>query len=271
MKSLTSVLLVSLFISQIQAQDVYEDALTAASYAYAHSKKAHEANNVFHTQEYADKAFEAFDKVEMLSDKCGCPEANEMAYEAKSNMESSLGEDTYERSRYYAKQARELGPKILEQLSDCRANNEDLASNEDMDSVDEDIVLAATEEVSRKQLELEEQRRQLEIEQEKLKQQIAEQEVAKAEFEAMRAAELIEQTAIKTKAEQALSKLENALQELGIAFNEETMFESQEEYSRSESDLKNETLEDTKSFYVNRAKELTEIAMEQLASYSENE
>lgn len=270
MKSLVSIILVSLFISQVNAQDVYDDALTAASYAYAHSKKAHEANNVFHTQEYADKAMEAFNKVEMLSDKCGCSEANEMAYEAKSNMESSLGEDTYERSRYYAKQAKELGPKILEQLSNCRANNEDIANNEEFNNT-EDAVIAATEEVSRKQQELEEQRRQLEIEQEKLQQQIAEQKLAQAEFEAMRAAELKEQNEIKTKAEQALSKLENALQELSVAFNEETMFESQEEYSRSQSDLKNETLEDTKSFYVNRAKELTKTAMQQLASYSENE
>lgn len=120
MKRLISILVVSFFISQVNAQDLYDDALNAASYAYAHSKKAHESNNVFHTQEYADRAMEAFDKVEILSDKCGCDEANEMAYEAKTNMKNSLGQDTYERSRYYAKQARELGPKILEQLTNCR-------------------------------------------------------------------------------------------------------------------------------------------------------
>ncbi|GAA3517851.1 hypothetical protein GCM10022393_35000 [Aquimarina addita] len=119
MKRLTSILVISLFISQANAQDVYDDALNAASYAYAHSKKAHESNNVFHTQEYADRAMEAFDKVEMLSNKCGCDEANETAYEAKTNMENSLEQDTYERSRYYAKQARQLGPKILKQLTNC--------------------------------------------------------------------------------------------------------------------------------------------------------
>ena len=89
MKRLAFILFLSCFISQTNAQNLHEDALTAASYAYSHSKKAHGANNVYHTQEYADKAIEAFEKAEALADKCGCSEANETAYEARSNMESA--------------------------------------------------------------------------------------------------------------------------------------------------------------------------------------
>ncbi|MBW1298339.1 hypothetical protein [Aquimarina litoralis] len=271
MKKIASTLVLLSFISQVNAQDLYEDALTAASYAYSHSKKAHGANNVFHTQEYADKAIEAFEKVETLADKCGCTQANETAYEAKTNMVSSLDQDTYERSRYYAKQAKELGPKLLEQLTDCQANGSSSYTEDIADvSEEEEAIAIASEEVAQKQKELEEQRRQLEIEQQKLQEQIAAQQKAQAEFEAQRAAELKEQTAVKAKAEQALQKLESALQELSIAFDNDSTFETQKDYVRSENDLKNETLDDTKSFYVNRAKELTKSAMQQFAGYTEN-
>lgn len=268
MKRIAVILFLVCFISQVNAQDLYEDALTAASYAYSHSKKAHGANNVFHTQEYADKAIEAFEKVEDLTDQCGCKDANETAYEAKTNMVSSLEQDTYERSRYYAKQAKELSPKLLEQLTDCQVNSGSYA--EDVAVADEEEIAIASEEVSRRKQELEEQKRQLEIEQQKLQQQIAEQQKAQEAFEAQRAAEFEKQSAVKVKAEQALKKLESALQELSIAFDDESNFESGKDYVRTENDLQNETLSDTKNFYVNRAKELTKSAMQQFAGYTEN-
>ena len=258
------------FIPKTNAQDLYEDALTAASYAYLHSKKAHGANNVYHTQEYADKAIEALIKVETLSEKCNCKKANEKAYQARVDMESSLNEDTYERSRFFAKRAKELGPKILKELTSCRANNGSLTNTEVMSVNQSDDYLAqATEEAANKQKELEEKRRQLEIEQQNLEQQIAEQNRQKIEFEAKRAAELKEQSLIKSKAENALQNLEKALQELSIALNEESKFKSHADYYiRSENDLKNESLNDTKTFYANRAKELTQTAMQHLTSYS---
>lgn len=270
MKKFPLVLFLFCLLSQTNAQNLYEDALTAASYAYSHSKKAHGANNVFHTQEYADKAIEAFQKVEDLAQQCECKEATETAYEAKSDMESALTQDTYERSRYYAKRAKDLGSKLLEQLTICQANSDN--NYQDVASEEEDAIAVASQEVISKQQELEEKRRQLEIEQRKLEQQIAEQQKKQAEFEARRAAELKEQALIKSKAEQALKKLESALQELSIALNDDknTSFKSESDYLRSENDLQNESIDDTKSFYVNRAKELTKSAMQQFAGYSEN-
>lgn len=266
MKRIALTLLLLCFISKTNAQNVYDDALTAASYAYSHSKKAHGANNVFHTQEYADKAIEAFQKVEDLANQCDCKEATETAYQARVDMESSLEEDTYERSRFFAKRAKELGSKLLEELTFCQASVGSYAEA----SIEEENELAeATQEVSNKQKELETKRRQLQIEQQKLEQQIAEQSKRKAEFEAKRAAELKEQSLIKSKAELALQKLETALQELSVVLNEKSKFESQaDDYVRSENDLKNESLDDTKNFYVNRAKELTQTAMLQFASYN---
>ncbi|PKV52172.1 hypothetical protein ATE84_4274 [Aquimarina sp. MAR_2010_214] len=269
MKKIALILFLLCFIPKTNAQDIYDDALTAASYAYSHSKKAHGANNVFHTQEYADKAIEAFQKVEDLSDKCGCKKANETAYTARVDMESSLEQDTYERSRYFAKRAKELGSKLLEQLTFCQANSgSNYTDAEEASTAEENELAEATQEVASKQKELEEKRRQLELEQQKLEQQIAEQNKIKADFEAKRAAELKAQSLMKSKAETALQKLENALQELSVVLNEESKFESHADYVRSENDLKNESLDDTKTFYVNRAKELTQTAMQQFAGYN---
>lgn len=269
MKKFALLLIISLVMIPVNAQTIYENALTAASYAYSHSKKAHGANNVFHTQEYADKAVEAFEEVEMLTEDCGCSAANEMAYEAKTNMISSLDQDTYERSRYYAKQAKELAPEILKEITNCQAAvDSDYA---DVATTEEENMNEAVAEVKRKEAELENKRRQLALEQAKLEAQIAEQQKKQKEFEALREAELKEQTAIKSKAENALANLENALQELSIVLTEKgTEFKTEKQYVRSDDDLQNETLDDTKSFYVNRAKELAKSAIQQFASFEEN-
>ncbi len=272
MKKIALILILSCFIPKINAQNVFDNALTAASYAYSHSKKAHGANNVFHTQEYADKAIEAFEKVENLADECGCSVANETAYKAKEDMLSSLEQDTFERSRFFAKRAKELGSQILEQLTQCQAdaNMYTEAPSEDEDIAMQDEIAIASEEVSQKQKELEDKRRQLAIEQKKLEQQIANQNQVKAQLEAQRAAELKQQALIKSKAEKALHKLEAALLELSVVLNEESTFESQNDYVRSENELQNESLNDTKNFYVDRAKELTKSAMKQFAGHTTN-
>ncbi len=270
MKNVAFILLLSCFAYQTSAQNLYDDALTAASYAYSHSKKAHGANNVYHTQEYADKAIESFQKVEDLASECGCKIANETAYQARVDMQSSLEQDTYERSRFFAKRAKELGSQLLEQLTQCQANTGNDMYAEEASIEDENEIAEVTNEVSQKQKELEEKRRQLALEQKELEEQIALQNKMKAELEAKRAAEFEKQSLIKSKAEKALKKLEIALQELSIVLNEESKFESQKDYLRSDNDLKNESLDDTKSFYVNRAKELTETAIQQFAGYTGN-
>jgi len=40
-------------------------------------------------------------------------------------MASSVNQDTYERSRFYAKRAKDLARKLLEELTYCQANLED--------------------------------------------------------------------------------------------------------------------------------------------------
>jgi len=248
MKKFPLILFLVCFIFQVNSQNLYEDALIAASYAYSHSKKAHGSNNVFHTQEYADKAIEAFEIVEDLTDKCGCAKANETAYEAKTKMINSLKQDTYERSRYYAKQAKELSPKLLKQLTNCQINHNSFTNIHVEEMVNTVAVAVTTEKKSRKQ--------------QKLQQQITAQQKHQEEFK--------KQSAVKVKTEQTLQKLESVLLELNIAFDNQSILESQKDYLRTEIDLQNETVNDTKKFYVNRAKELTKIVMQQFVGYTKN-
>jgi len=263
--------IVTLFLSSViysgNAQKLYDDALSYASYALAHSKNAYNSNNVYHTQEFADKAIEAFEKVENIADQCGCLEANETSYQAKEDMASSVNQDTYERSRFYAKRAKDLARRLLEELTYCQANPEDYPYPDSMASAEDNEIALASEDVSNKQQELEERKRQLELEQKRLEKQIADQDRLRVEIEQKRAAELKQQTLMKSQAEKALKKLETALQELSILLNKKAMFDAKNNYSRSDSDLKNESLDDTKSFYVNRAKELTNKAVKKFAGY----
>lgn len=270
MKNTVLSLFILCFVFSSNAQDVYDDALTAASYAYAHSKKAHKSNNVFHTQEYADKAIEAFEKVEALAEQCNCKVANETAYQAKTDMESSLNQDTYERSRFFAKRAKDLGAQLLEELTLCQVNKGNIIAESESELVKKEELLAETaKEVSARQKELEAKRLQLELEQKELNRKIAEQNKKRKELESERIAELKKQSLVKEKAEKALQKLESALRELGAVLDEESKFESQIGfYTRTEQELKNESLDQTKTFYVNRAKEIAQIAIQQFADYT---
>lgn len=124
MKLLTLIPISFLFVYQIHSQSSsYENALIAASYGYLHSKKSHGANNHAHAQEHAYKAMKSYRKVEKLAEDCGCPKVNEMAYQAKISAKEVLNQDTYERSRFYAKRTRQIGAKILVQITKCSANN----------------------------------------------------------------------------------------------------------------------------------------------------
>lgn len=256
MKKITLIAFALCFISKTNAQNIYDDALSAATYAYSHSKKAHGANNVFHTQEYAEKAIESFLKVEELATQCECEEANEIAFKARTDMESSLEQDTFERSRYFAKRAKDYGTQLFDEISSCQTNKGSYSNT-----------AITSQNMDDKKQELNEKRMLLELEQQKLEQQIAQQNKIEAEFKAKRNNELKKQAIIKTKAELALQKLENALQELSIALNEKSNFEAQSDYVRSDKELKNESLVDTKSFYINRAKELTNTANQQFANF----
>jgi len=246
----------------INAQNTYEDALSNANYAYAHAKNAHESNNRDHIIEHSDKAIEAFYKVEELTDQCGCPDAYNAAMDGRENAEKTATQDTYERSRFYAKRARAHGERMVSLLNDCTPLN---ASNTAYVTNDNEINEMQNEIDAQKAI-LAEKQRVLAMEQSRLEKEIAVQKQKQAEFESKRLAELQEQSALKSKAENALLKLENAIKELGVVFDDNIAVE---DYTRTENQLKSETLSDTKYYYAIKASEIAKVAMEQFTEYAQ--
>ena len=172
--SLTGILLLAATISN--AQNAYEDALSHANYAYAHTKNAHESNNRHHVIEHSDKAIEAFYEVEELADKCGCEDAYNAAIDAREYAEKTATQDTWERSRFYAKRAKEHGEKMVSLLNECTPfgkSNTAYVSNDDIKS-DIEVQRAA----------LLEKQQSLLLEQKRLEAQIAIQKQKHEEYEA---------------------------------------------------------------------------------------
>ncbi len=173
--SLAGILLLATI--SINAQNDYEDALSHANYAYAHTKNAHESNNRDHVIEHSDKAIEAFYEVEELADKCGCENAYNAAIDGREAAEKTATQDTWERSRFYAKRARAFGEKMVSLLNECTPfgrPNTALVSNDDPQRID----------IEAQRAELLEKKNLLAMEQKRLEAQIAVQKQKQAEFEA---------------------------------------------------------------------------------------
>ena len=241
------------------AQSAYEDALSNANYAYAHTKNAYESNNRDHVIEHSDKAVEAFYKVEDLANECGCEDAYNAAIDGREYAEKTATQDTWERSRYYAKRARELGENMMAFLTDCNPVGRKTAL------VYEDTTNELSE-IAAQKAELAEKQQLLAMEQERLAGEIAKQKERQAAFEMQRTAELKKQTILKSKAETALQNLEKAIVELGVVFNNDI---DVNEYKRSEKELEGETLDDTKYYYAHKASEIAKIAVEQFTEFAE--
>ena len=115
-------LLFSFFLTSciaINAQSTCEDAFSAANYSVAHATNAYEAYNMIHVQEWAAKAMETFQEVEDITSECGCDDVSDLAYEGYEASEKSQYENTWERSRFFAKRAREKSILMMEALALC--------------------------------------------------------------------------------------------------------------------------------------------------------
>jgi len=81
---LPTVLLLS--ISLFVKGQACDDAISNASYAYSHTKKAYDSNNRDHLTQASERAYEAFVKTRDAAEKCGCNDAYNKAYDASRPM-----------------------------------------------------------------------------------------------------------------------------------------------------------------------------------------
>jgi len=103
----------------INAQKNCNEAFNAANYSVSHTAKAYDAYNMTHTQEWAYRAIETFREVEKITSKCGCSETSDFAHEGYEAVKKAQYQNTWERSRFYAKKANEKAKLMMDAFTEC--------------------------------------------------------------------------------------------------------------------------------------------------------
>lgn len=170
MKKLVLILSIMLFSLSINAQSC-EDAISNASYAYSHTKKAYDSNNRDHLTQASERAYEAFVKTRDAAEKCGCTDAYNKAYDAVELISKAIDVAKWEDGRYYVKKSRTLAQEIIDALDQCAANGPVVEEI----SVDD----SGLTELQAQQKALEEQQKALKAKEQVLKEEMAAKAIEK--------------------------------------------------------------------------------------------
>ncbi|WP_224490861.1 hypothetical protein [Robertkochia flava] len=231
-------------------------AYSAASYALAHTKRALNADNFDHQMLYADRGVEAMEKARVLIEDCGCqPALNEMT-QGLDNLVKATDPADWEAGRYYTKIAFEHAKAVMGALDQCTMNttapatpSSDYELTASADSSTEYI--AANSDLISEQEKLEAERRRLEEEQRKLEEKIARQRALAEKARMARARELEEQLVVKQAAEVHLQAVEQSLRDLAESLGcSKAISVLNSSYKRNDGVLENESLEETKAWYL---------------------
>jgi len=261
----------------INAQKDCNEAFSAASYSLAHSKKAYESNNVYHVQEWSFKAMETFNEVESIASDCGCDEASDLAYEGYEASSKAQEQNTWERSRFYAKRATEKARSMIDALAvftnkdfdeiqDIGLNGREYASNdENIDNYynSEDIELEKQELLAQQKL--------LEEKQAELARSIKEKEIKEAQAKAERDLEIQNQLALKADAEMAFSKISEGYLTLANALGCKYAYQvAKSSYEVTKDQINSSNLSEIKLHYTLRLNDISEKAMLNFSNCAEN-
>jgi len=239
---LTSIGLIQFIASNAQLS--CDDAFSAANYSVAHTTNAYESNNNDHVQEWSYKAIETFREVEDITISCGCEDAANLAYEGYEAAEKAQEQNTWERSRFYAKRANEKAKLMMDALAEC--SNSDIskiknssfedneyASNEDDNPAD----YYSNDNAEAKKIEV-------------------------AKLKAERDAEIQKQLVVKLDAETALRQINAGYQSLANALGCKQAYEmAKSSYEYTIKQINSNTLTDTKMHYTLKLNEIAEKAM----------
>ncbi|WP_010179929.1 hypothetical protein [Aquimarina agarilytica] len=257
-----------LFVVKTYSQSECTDAFSAANYSVAHTNNAYEATNTDHVQEWTEKAIETLNEVEQITANCGCSDASNFAYEGIVAAEKSLEENTWERSRFYAKRARAKAKLMISALSDCantdvskyRNRNENTSVDEyavadNSYNDDYDNIAAGRDELVAEQEALMRRQKEIKLKIEKKKQE-------ELQLKQQKHIELQKQLSVKSNAEAALAQIESAYANLAKTLGCGQAYQAaKQNYTISQQQLKNEKLNDTKFRYTEKLSELSEKAM----------
>ncbi len=157
-----------LFYNASYAQVKCSDADSDINYAYSHVKKAYDANNISHLQQYAHRSLEAFKRATDILKACGCDDAYNNSIDGIELLEKVDAIETYEDGRFYVKRAREIARQSIADLDNCNQI-----------SLEEEQLL----DLEMAQSKLQEQQLELQQKQEQLKLKMVEQKQKEIQLE----------------------------------------------------------------------------------------
>ncbi|MBL7472270.1 hypothetical protein [Robertkochia sediminum] len=234
-------------------------AYSAASYALAHTKRALKSDNFDHQMQYAARGVEAMEKAQTLIEECGCQPALDQLALGLNNLSRAVEPEDWDAGRYYTKIALAHVQSMMGELDLCTASNTNTepvtAAPGAIASASNDTeYLADNGNLLSEQQKLEAERKRLEEQQRILEEKIARQQLLAEEARLARARELEEQMIVKQAAEVHLAEMEQNLidlaETLGCSKVRSLLNGS---YKRSDAVLENESLAETKQWYLQQA------------------
>ncbi len=230
------------FVHAEECGTAYQD----ATYALEHTEKALQSNNIEHLKQYSRRALEAIEKVYTATEGCMCTEANNSSYDAKEHLSKALEKSKFEVSRFYVKSALSSIKSILISLDLCNEPDPtyDLV-------VDENNLISQEQELLAQQQALLQKQKALEA-------QLKAQKELQARISREKEIKLAEQKKIKYEAETNLLELEsviNRIVRIADCGNTEPM---KIEYTRTLEELEVESVNATKTYYTQKAREMAD-------------
>ncbi|MEM7086363.1 MAG: hypothetical protein AAF489_09285 [Bacteroidota bacterium] len=235
----------------VECEVAYQD----ATYGFQHAETAMEANNVEQLKQYANRSKVAIEKVLLSTEKCGCQDANNASYDALANLDKALEKDKFEAVRLFVSRAKVNAKDIIVALDICSATDPSFALKETESNI-----------LAQEKLLLEQQQKLLE-QQQKLQAQIKEQQRLQNEITAQKKEMLELQKSVRLASELDLRELETLINSFTKTMGcKDTQPLTESSYLKTEDELELETLEATKVFYAEKAKEMANNLLNRLSS-----
>ena len=244
------------------------EAYSTATYALSHTKKSLDSNNFDHQMYYADRAIDALEKTKGLAENCGCDNSMDYILNGLVDLKKSADPEDWDKGRYYAQKAYEELQSLISAFDVCTSSapsvNYDLENIAGTDASSKAIQVEGND-LKEKQRQLEQQQQELLRQQRLLTEKIEEQKRLTAQMQRARELEYEEQLKLKRIAELTFKEYGTKLKELMNVFDC-SPFSTSSNWSieRSEEDLRNETLEATKKFYMDKVVTMQKQALEHI-------
>jgi hypothetical protein len=233
-----NLLFIVCLLFQISVSANCTNAYASASYSLSHTKKSLSANNFEHQQYSASRALEAFEKAKELVATCGCDSSMNTILDGIKNLEDSLEASDWDMGRYYAKRAFGNAQDLLDRLDIC-SSSDPTQTAEDSNYDNNDMATAEDDAMS---ILIENEADELEI---------------KINFQRL--------------AEINISELEKSIHELALLFEcDKALRIMSSRKTRTEEDVKLESLSKTKAHYVSQTISIHNKALFALLECSKN-